>query len=63
MTAESDTYRLRAQAEREAAAASPLPLRKDQHLRSAEAWDGMAEKIEFTAEKALVNARAKMQQI
>ena len=61
MTAESVTYRQRAQAERAAAYATDLPLRREQHLRSAEAWDAMAQKIELTAEKALVNAKAKAQ--
>ena len=59
MTSESLIYRKRADAERLAAEATNLPQRREQHLRSAEAWDSMAQKLEFTAERALTNARAK----
>jgi hypothetical protein len=59
MSLESDVYRKRAEAERAAAEATNLPNRREQHLRSAEAWEAMAQKIEFTAEKALVNAAAR----
>ena len=52
-------YRARAQTEREAAGATNLPQRREQHLRSAEAWESMAQKLDTVAEHAIVNARAK----
>ena len=39
--------------------ATSLPQRREQHERSALAWDGMAQKLEYTAATALVNAKAK----
>lgn len=55
----SETYRAHAAAQREAAAKTTLPNRRAMHERSAMAWDAMAEALEDTAEKALVNAAAK----
>lgn len=62
MAGEAVMYRERAEQERTAAAATNLPQRREQHLRSAEAWEAMAQKLDTTAEHALVNARAKAQQ-
>ena len=59
MAGEAAMYRERAQAEREAAAATSLPLRREQHLRSAEAWESMAAKLDSVAQHAAVNAKAK----
>lgn len=53
----SNIYRKRAEAERVAAAATNLPNHREQLLRSAEAWERIAQKIEFTAEKAKVNSK------
>ena len=46
---ESRSYRVRANAEREAAARAQLPRARELHLRSAEVWDGLAEKAELAA--------------
>lgn len=56
---QSETCRLLAKVEREAAAATSLPQRRALHLRSAEAWEAMAQKLNTVAAHAVVNAAAK----
>jgi hypothetical protein len=58
MTA-SETYRAHAAAERAAAEKTNLPNRRAMHERSASTWEGMAQAVEETAERALVNQAAK----
>jgi hypothetical protein len=52
-------YRANAAAQREAAANTDLPNRREMHERSAMAWDAMAEAAEDTVAKAAVNLAAK----
>ena len=54
-----ETYRANAEAQRTAAAQTPLPSRRDLHERSALAWERMADAAEDTAAKTSVNAAAK----
>ena len=49
----SETYRAHAAAERAAAAKTNLPNRRAMHERSAMTWEGMAQGVEETAERAL----------
>ena len=58
MTA-SEIYRANAAAQRDAAQKTPLPNRREMHVRSAMAWEAMAEGAEDTVAKAAVNAAAK----
>ena len=62
MAGEAAMYRERARAERTAAEATNLPNRREQHLRSAEAWEGMAQKLDHVAQQAIANAQAKAQE-
>ena len=55
----SETYRRNAAAERAAAAKTNLPNRREMHERSAMVWEEMAQGLEETAQRALVNAAAK----
>ncbi len=59
MSGEAILYRQRADAERKGAEATSLPQRREQHMRSADAWEGMAQKLDVVAEHALTNAKAK----
>jgi hypothetical protein len=54
-----DTYLANAQAQRDAAAKTPLPNRKIMHLRSAETWEEMAQGVKDTAVRAAINLAAK----
>jgi hypothetical protein len=56
----ASTYRIRAAQERAKASASNLPQRQAMLHRAAEAWDAIACQLEDTAEKATVNAAAKL---
>lgn len=56
---QSETYRANAAAQREAAAKTSLPNRRQMHERSAETWEAMAEASEQTVACAAVNAAAK----
>ncbi|MES3151777.1 hypothetical protein [Sphingomonas faeni] len=55
----AETYRANAAAQREAAAKTTLANRREMHERSASTWEAMAEAIEDTAARAVVNAAAK----
>lgn len=52
-------HRARAAAEREKAAATTLPNRRQMYERAAEAWEVMARQIDDTAARSLVNEAAK----
>lgn len=54
----SANFRMLAEAERVSAARTTLPSRRDVHLRSAKAWEEMAERAEDTVAKAEENATA-----
>jgi len=54
-----DTYLANAQAQRDAATATPLPNRKAMHGRSAETWEAMARGVSDTAARAAINLAAK----
>lgn len=56
----ASTYRTRAAEERAKASASNLPQRQAMFHRAAQAWDAIAFQLEETAEKATVNAAAKL---
>ena len=55
----AETYRSNAAIQRKAAETSSLANRREMHERAAETWDAMAEAIEDTAARAVVNAAAK----
>ncbi len=59
-TTARDIYRANAAAQRDAAAKTNLPNRREMHERSAMAWDAMAEAAEDTVAKAAVNLAAKV---
>ena len=52
-------YRARAEAERLQAKHATLPRERERHLKAAEVWDGMAEKIEHTARLKVRNDAVK----
>ena len=52
-------YRARADAERATAERTPLQHERIRHLRSAEVWDAMAEKVELTLTLKARNQNAK----
>ncbi len=54
-----ETYLANAQAQRDAAAKTPLPNRKAMHERAAETWDVMAQGVSDTAARAAINLAAK----
>lgn len=54
-----DTYLDNAQAQRDAAAKTPLPNRKAMHERAAETWEEMARGVRDTATRAAINLAAK----
>lgn len=54
-----ETYLANAQAQRDAAAKTPLPNRKAMHERSAEKWEAMALGVSDTATRAAINLAAK----
>jgi hypothetical protein len=54
-----ETYLANAQAQRDAAAKTPLPNRKTLHERSAEPWEVMARGVCDTASRAAINLAAK----
>ncbi len=54
-----ETYLANAQAQRDAAAATPLPNRKAMHERSAETWEVMARGVSDTAARTAINLAAK----
>ena len=54
-----ETYLANAQAQRDAAAKTPLPNRKAMHERSAETWEVMARSVSDTAARAAINLAAK----
>lgn len=54
------TYLANAQAQRDAAAKTPLPNRRAMYERSAEIWEGMARDVSDTAVRAAVNLAAKL---
>lgn len=54
-----ETYLANAQAQRDAAAKTPLPNRKAMHERSAETWETMARGVRDTAARAAINLAAK----
>jgi hypothetical protein len=54
-----ETYLANAQAQRDAAAKTPLPNRKAMHERSAEKWEVMARSVSDTATRAAINLAAK----
>lgn len=54
-----ETYRKNAAVQRAAAAATSLPNRREMHERAAETWDTMAQSVEDTAGRAIVNLAAK----
>jgi hypothetical protein len=54
-----DMYRANAEAQRQAAQATPLTNRREMHLRAAETWDIMASAIRDNAARARVNEAAK----
>lgn len=54
-----ETYRTNAAAQREAAAKTNLPNRREMHERSAYTWETMAEAAEDTMGRAVVNLAAK----
>ena len=55
----AQSYRANAQAQRQAAANTSLPSRRDMHERSAVAWEEKARAAEETAAMASANATAK----
>ena len=54
-----DTYLSNAKAQRDAAAKTSLPNRKEMHERSAETWEVMARDLSETAARAAINLAAK----
>lgn len=54
-----DTYLANARAQRDAAAQTSLPNRKEMHERSAETWEAMARGVRDTAARAAINLAAK----
>ncbi|MGK2910094.1 MAG: hypothetical protein ACSLE1_09915 [Sphingobium sp.] len=58
-----ETYLANAQAQRDAAAKTPLPNRKAMHERSAETWEDMARGVSDTAARAAINMAAKLARI
>ena len=61
-TPQVDGYRATAAAERVAADEATLPHVRDRHLRSAEAWEAMANHAERTVQLAEANAEGKVKQ-
>jgi hypothetical protein len=55
----AEAFRANAAVQREAAAKTNLPNRREMHERSAAAWEIMAEANDDTVAKAAVNAAAK----
>ena len=54
-----DIYRSHAATQRQAAAETDLPNRREMHERSAAVWEQMARSAEDTAQRARVNKLAK----
>jgi hypothetical protein len=61
MTVTAKTYRQNAANERAAASGQKLTNRQEMHERAALVWDDMAQRLEDTAQLAVVNAVAKAQ--
>ncbi|RZL28239.1 MAG: hypothetical protein EOP64_05110 [Sphingomonas sp.] len=59
---QTETYRNAAVHERSEAERSALPLVRERHLRSAEAWDAMASQGEMTERLAKANAEDRVKQ-
>jgi len=59
MTTTAKVFRANAAKERAAAADQQLTNRQEMHERSAMMWDEMAQRLEDTAQLAIVNAEAK----
>ena len=59
---QTESYRNAAAHERSEAERSLLPLVRDRHLRSAEAWDTMASQGELTERLAQANAENRLKQ-
>jgi hypothetical protein len=57
---QTDSFRNAAASERSEAARSSLPLVRERHLRSAEAWDAMAAQGELTERLAEANAEGRV---
>lgn len=61
-TSQIEGYRTAAAGERSAADEANLPQVRDRHLRSAEAWQAMADHAERTVQLAEANAEGKVKQ-
>jgi hypothetical protein len=61
-TPQIEGYRAAAAGERLAADEANLPHVRDRHLRSAEAWEAMADHAERTVQLAEANAEGKVKQ-
>jgi hypothetical protein len=59
---QTESYRNAAAHERSEAARSTLPLVRERHLRSAEAWDAIASQGEMTERLAQANAENRVKQ-
>ncbi|WP_257558224.1 hypothetical protein [Sphingobium sp. CFD-2] len=55
----ADIYRQRSVDQRAAAAAEPLPLRRQQHERAAQRWETMAQEAANDARRAQINEAEK----
>jgi hypothetical protein len=59
---QTESYRNAAAHERSEAELSTLPLVRERHMRSAEAWDAMASQGEMTERLAQANAENRVKQ-